>query len=70
MKDIQDKNDYFKINSLRTINLVLDATNLPQIERYIKTLIIDKNFGVSCAALLCGIQLFGHNEELVRKWGS
>lgn len=70
VKDIQDKNDYFKINSLRTIDLVLDSTNLPQVERYIKTLIVDKNFGVACAALLCGIQLFGKHEELVRKWVS
>lgn len=61
VKDIQDKNDYFKINSLRTIHLVLDSSNLPQVERYIKTLIVDKNAGVACAALLCGIQLFdGH----------
>ena len=31
VKDIQDKNDYFKINSLRTIHLVLDSSNLPQV---------------------------------------
>jgi vesicle coat complex subunit len=61
VKDIQDKNDYFKINSLRTIHLVLDSSNLPQVERYIKTLIVNNNFGVACAGLLCGIQLFyGH----------
>lgn len=68
VKDIQDKNDYFRINSLRAIDLVLDASNLPQVERYIKTLIVDKNAGVACAALLCGIQLFARHEELVRKW--
>ena len=68
VKDIQDKNDFFRINALRTIHLVLDSSNLPQVERYIKTLITDKNAGVACAALLCGTQLFGGHEEMVRKW--
>jgi coatomer protein complex subunit gamma len=33
-KDIQDKDNYFKMNALRTIHLVLDPSNLVQIERY------------------------------------
>jgi hypothetical protein len=34
VKDIQDKDNFFKMNALRTIQLVLDQSNLAQIERY------------------------------------
>lgn len=33
VKDIQDKDNFFKMNALRTIHLVLDQSNLAQIER-------------------------------------
>ena len=62
LKDIHHKNHNFKRNSLRTIPLVLDASNLVQVERYIKGLISDKDMGVASAALLSGIQLFAANE--------
>ena len=35
MKDISSKNDLFRANALRTIPLVLDQSNLVQIERYL-----------------------------------
>lgn len=31
VKDIQDKDNFFKMNALRTIHLVLDPSNLVQI---------------------------------------
>jgi coatomer protein complex subunit gamma len=70
LKDIHHKNPNFRRNSLRTIPLIVDASNLSQIERYIKALIVDPDLSVSSAALLSGIQMFQTNEELVKKWGT
>ena len=70
LKDIHHKNSHFRRNSLRTIPLIADASNLSQIERYIKALIVDPDVGVSSAALLSGLQMFQTNEELVKKWGT
>ena len=62
LKDIHHKNSNFRRNSLRTIPLIADASNLTQIERYIKALIVDPDVGVSSAALLSGLQMFRSNE--------
>ena len=69
LKDIHHKSSNFRRNSLRTIPLIIDVSNLTQIERYIKALIVDPEVGVSSAALLAGMQMFQSNEELVKKWG-
>lgn len=61
LKDIHHKNSNYRRNSLRTIPLIVDASNLTQIERYIKALIVDPDIGVSSAALLSGIQMFKTN---------
>lgn len=50
--------------------MVIDQSNLAQVERYIKGLIADPDVGVSSGALLSGIQMFQINEEMVRKWGN
>jgi coatomer subunit gamma len=70
LKDIHHRNPNFRRNSLRTIPLIVDASNLTQIERYIKALIVDPDVSVSSAALLSGLQMFQTNEELVKKWGT
>jgi coatomer protein complex subunit gamma len=70
LKDIHHKHSAFRRNALRTIPLITDPSNLPQIERYIKALIVDPEPGVSSAALLSGLQMFQANEELVKKWGT
>jgi vesicle coat complex subunit len=70
LKDIHHKNFNFRRNSLRTIPMVIDASNLAQIERYIKGLIADPDIGVSSGALLSGLQIFQTNEELVKKWSN
>ena len=35
-----------------------------------KTAIIDKNYAISSAALLAGIQILRINPEIVRKWAN
>lgn len=70
LKDIHHKNNNFRRNALRTIPLVIDSSNLAQVERYIKGLIADADPGVASGALLSGIQMFHQNEEMIRKWGA
>lgn len=70
LKDIHHKHSAFRRNSLRTIPLIIDPSNLTAIERYVKALIVDPEPGVSSAALLSGLQMFQANEELVKKWGT
>ena len=48
VKDISSKIDLFRMNALRTIPLVLDSSNMVQIERYLKTVFkysINPNIG-------------------------
>lgn len=62
LKDIHNKNANFRRNGLRTIPMVIDGSNLVQIERYIKGLMGDADVGVASGALLSGLQLFQKNE--------
>lgn len=70
LKDIHHKDCNFRRNSLRTLPLVLDPTNLAQVERYIKELMNDSDPGVVSAALLSGLEMYSTNEEMVKKWGA
>ena len=70
MKDIHHKNNNFKRNSLRVIPMVIDPSNLVQVERYIKGLVNDKDDSVASGALISGLQMLASNEEMIKKWGS
>ena len=70
MKDIHHKNNNFRRNSLRIIPMVIDPSNLVQVERYIKGLLNDKDESVVSGALISGLKMFEANEEMIRKWGT
>jgi coatomer protein complex subunit gamma len=70
MKDIHHKSVNFRRNSLKIIPLVIDPSNLVQVERYIKGLVNDADPSVASGALLAGLQMFYSNEEMIRKWGT
>jgi coatomer protein complex subunit gamma len=70
MKDIHHKNNNFRRNALRVIPLVIDPSNLVQVERYIKGLVNDPDPSVVSGALISGLQMFHSNEEMIRKWGA
>ena len=61
------------MNSLRTIPIIVDATNFSQIDRYMKIAIHDKNEAIASASILAGMQLLhckgGCGGEGVMKWG-
>ena len=69
-KDMNSKIDLFRMNALRTIPIIIDPTNLLQIERYIKNAINDKNTGIANSALLSGLHIYPQNKDLVKKWSN
>jgi len=70
IKDMNGKNDCFRANSIRVMSRILDANMAGQIDRYLKTAIVDKNAFVSSSALVCGITLMKTAPEVVRRWGT
>jgi coatomer subunit gamma len=70
MKDIHHKNSNFRRNSLRVIPMVIDPSNLVQVERYIKGLINDSDSSVASGALISGMHMISANEEMIKKWGA
>lgn len=70
MKDIHHENPNYRRNSLRVIPVVMDASILVQVERYIKELMNDSDAGVSSASLLASLSLYQTNDEIVKKWAA
>merc|ERR1712190_529466 len=68
IKDMNSKNDCFRANSIRVLARVLDPTMAAQIDRYLKTAIVDKNPFVSSSALVCGISLAKTAPDVVKRW--
>mmetsp|Transcript_26580 Transcript_26580/g.61038 ORF Transcript_26580/g.61038 Transcript_26580/m.61038 type:complete len:926 (+) Transcript_26580:127-2904(+) len=68
IKDMNSKNDCFRANSIRVLSRILDATMAAQIDRYLKTAIVDKNPFVASSALVCGINLSHTAGDVVRRW--
>jgi len=68
IKDMTGKNDCFRANSIRVLSRILDPTMAAQIDRYLKTAIVDKNPFVASSALLCGITLMKNAPDVVKRW--
>jgi coatomer protein complex subunit gamma len=68
IKDMNGKNDCFRANSIRVLSRVIDPAMVAQIDRYLKTAIVDKNPFVSSSALVCGINLLKSMPDTVRRW--
>eukprot|EP00922_Rhytidocystis_sp_ex-Travisia-forbesii_P037494 GHVS01055872.1.p1 GENE.GHVS01055872.1~~GHVS01055872.1.p1 ORF type:complete len:858 (+),score=150.16 GHVS01055872.1:321-2894(+) len=67
-KDMNCANDCYRANAIRVLSKIVDPSMAAQIERYLKTAIVDKNPFVASSALLCGIQLLRTAPEVVRRW--
>eukprot|EP00933_Yihiella_yeosuensis_P015635 TRINITY_DN13580_c0_g1_i1.p1 TRINITY_DN13580_c0_g1~~TRINITY_DN13580_c0_g1_i1.p1 ORF type:complete len:921 (-),score=216.04 TRINITY_DN13580_c0_g1_i1:472-3234(-) len=70
VKDMNSNNDCFRANSMRVLSRVLDPTMAAQIDRYLKTALVDKNPFVSSSALVCGITLNRTVPDVVKRWVS
>jgi len=68
MKDMTGKNDCYRANAIRTLSRVLDPAMAAQIDRYLKTAIVDKNAFVASSALVCGTHLLRSVPDVVKRW--
>merc|ERR1719359_1927670 len=67
-KDMSSKNDVYRANSIKVLARILDPSMAQQIDRYLKTAIVDKNAFVASAALVCGAVLSDSVPDVVRRW--
>jgi len=67
-KDMSSKNDVYRANSIKVLARILDPSMAQQIDRYLKTAIVDKNAFVASSALVCGATLSDAVPEVVRRW--
>lgn len=70
MKDINSSSHCQRANALRVLSRVIDAPMLMQIERYIRTSILDKNAYVASSGLFCGLGLLRVSPDTVKRWVS
>lgn len=68
IKDMNSKNDCCRANSIRVLSRILDPAMAAQIDRYLKTAIVDKNPFVASSALVCGIHLNKTVPDVVKRW--
>jgi coatomer protein complex subunit gamma len=68
IKDMNSKEDAFRANSIRVLGRILDPSMAAQIDRYLKTAIVDKNPFVASSALVCGITLTRTVPDVVKRW--
>merc|ERR1719326_1024317 len=68
IKDMNCKNDCFRANSIRVLSRILDPAMAAQIDRYLKTAIVDKNPFVASSALVCGMNLTKTVPDVVKRW--
>lgn len=69
-KDITNDCNISKANAIRAISRIIDPSMLNQIDRYIKTAIIDKDPYVSSSSLVSVYHLFKKNPEVIKRWTS
>ncbi|KAF4704740.1 hypothetical protein FOZ63_020257 [Perkinsus olseni] len=67
---MQSTNDSYRANAIRVLSRILDPNMAAQVDRYLKSAIVDKCAFVQSAALVCGMQLMNTVPDLVRRWVS
>ncbi|XP_077547489.1 coat protein (coatomer) gamma isoform X2 [Haemaphysalis longicornis] len=67
-KDMTGKEDLYRAAAIRALCKITDGSMLQAIERYMKQAIVDKNHGVSSAALVSSLHLMFVSPEVVKRW--
>jgi len=67
-KDINGKNDAFRANAIRTLAKIIEPSMAAQIDRFLKTALVDKNPFVASSALICGLGLMKSCPDVVKRW--
>lgn len=68
LKDITGNVNAYRSNAMRCLCRVTDASMLPQIERYFKQCIVDKDPCVASAALVSAAHLAPKAGEIIKRW--
>lgn len=67
-KDMTGKEDLYRAAAIRALCKITDSSMLQAIERYMKQAIVDKNCGVSSAALVSSLHLMSVSPDVVKRW--
>ncbi|EAN31649.1 Adaptin N terminal region family protein [Theileria parva strain Muguga] len=69
-KDMNSQNYVYRANAIRSICYIMKGAVSPQIERYLKSSLVDKQPYVSSSTLLCSIGMSLRNSEMLKRWFS
>ena len=69
-KDLTSNVETYRSNAIRLLSRIGDAQLLTQIDRFMRSGLVDKDPAVSSAALVSGLHLMRKCPEVVRRWGS
>lgn len=67
-KDINSKIELCHANAIRVLCKIADSSLLPQLERFLKQSLVDKDPHVASAALVSGIHLMKTCPDVVKRW--
>lgn len=67
-KDINSKIELYHANAVRVLCKIADSSLLPQLERFLKQSLVDKDPHVASSALVSGIHLMKTSPDLVKRW--
>lgn len=67
-KDINSKIELCHANAIRVLCKIADSSLLPQLERFLKQSLVDKDPHVASSALVSGIHLMKTTPELIKRW--
>jgi len=65
---MNSKNDFYRANAIRVLSRILDPSMASQLDRYLKTAVVDKSPFVASSALICGMQLMVNAPEVAKRW--
>lgn len=68
MKDIQNGDNVYKPNAVRTLSRVLDGSTINSAERLYKNCIVDSNQSISSSALVSSYHLLPISKDIVKRW--
>lgn len=69
-KDMTKPNPAFRSNAIRLLSRVVDGQMLGQLDRFMRTGVVDKESCVASATLVSGMHLMTVCPEVVRRWGN
>lgn len=70
-KDMNGKEDFYRAAAIRALcTITTDAASVTSIERYMKQAIVDRNPGVSSAALVSSLHLTSISPDIARRWAN